>query len=74
MVKNIKLTKEELRYLGSALDFYCDETTHDPEGEFLGINPNLREGKVLDNVRKKINSPAFNRGEVKRKQKGGLKR
>ncbi len=57
MIK-IKLTKEEVEYLRLALNFYCDETTHErkdlEEGAGVGLNPNLRESKVLDKVRKKL--------------------
>ena len=58
-MKKISFTNEELKYLQQALDFYCDETTHERKdlGEFEsspGLNPNSRESKVLDKIRNKI--------------------
>ena len=57
MIK-IKLTNEEVEYLRLALNFYCDDITHerkDLEKEVgVGLNPNLRESKILDNIRKKL--------------------
>jgi len=63
-MQKIKLTKEEVDYLRGALNFYCDDTTHErkdlPKEDGLvvcspGLNPKSRESKVLDNIRKKLN-------------------
>ena len=68
-MEKVRLTHEELIYLGQALDFYCDETTHDPKGEYTGLNPYSKEGKILNKIREKINSPTFSRRELKRRIK-----
>ena len=62
-MKKLKLTNEEIRYLTSALGFYCDETTHErkdlPKVDGLadcapGLNPHSKESKVLNGIREKL--------------------
>ena len=62
-MKNIKLTNKEIEYLRHALQFYCDETTHERKDLLKvdgiidcapGLNPYLEESKILNNIREKL--------------------
>jgi hypothetical protein len=52
-VKHLVFSAEEISFLINALNFYCDETTHQSNGD-VGLNPNSRESKVLNQVRNKL--------------------